>query len=588
MKRNLELIASLVKNKVLAEKLNKLFERLDEFYEEAFSFFCSVGAVIIRKSRNFKRRYNKFGKRVYWTAKRYTMDFYDFVGDFFEKGAENISRPFKESGAAIKAVTEELAGEKLENHNIFPALWKYRREVIASFSSFKTPLKKMFNYLLPVLSVFIFGFTILYINSLSFNLSVSYNGSHIGYIADESVFNDAEKEVRSRLAYEDGQKQNVLAPVFKLSVTDKSSLSNADEVSNEIIKVSGGDISKADGLYIDDDFIGATDNGRSLLTLLDDIKDSYKTDNPNQTVEFANKIEIKEGLYPSSAISGLGSIKSKLGGTVEQAVVYTVKPGDTPSEVAQRHGISTSELIQKNEEVSKTFRPGEKLTIKAAVDRLTVQVSEVITYNEDIPFGTDKSESNQYLQGVKKVTRAGVPGTERITAKVVSINGVEQSRTIIDREVVREPVNQKVVIGTKVPLYSSNNVTQTNQNFIWPVAGGRLSCGFMGYRNHTGMDIGARVGTPVYASAAGTVTYAGWKAGGYGNLVVIDHGGGVSTKYLHNSSINVSPGQYVAQGQQIATVGQTGRAYGSHCHFEVRLSGTPVNPANYIGTRSPY
>ena len=454
MKRNLELIASLIKNKALVQKLNKFFYEGHELFEESFSFFALVGSAIIRKGKSLKRKYKKLAKKIYWTLKRYSMDFYDFVGDSFNKMQENIKKPFRESASSIKAVTEEIAGEKISDENFFKTLWKYKHQVISSFSSFKSPMKRAFNYLLPILAVFVFGFSLLYIKSLSFNLSVSYNGSHIGYIADESVFNDAEKELRSRLAYEDGQEQKVLAPVFKLAVTDKDSLSNAYDVSNEMIKVSGGDISSADGLYIDGDFVGATNNGTSLLMLLDSIKDGYKTENPNQTVEFANKIEIKEGLYPASAISGLGSIKSKLDGTVEQAVVYTVKPGDTPSEVAERHGISTNELISRNEEVSKTFRPGEKLTIKAAVDRLTVQVSEVVTYEEDIPFGTEKTESNKYYQGTRKVLRAGVPGKERVTAKVVSVNGTEQSRTILDREVLREPVNQKVAIGTKVPLYN--------------------------------------------------------------------------------------------------------------------------------------
>ena len=90
-------------------------------------------------------------------------------------------------------------------------------------------------------------------------------------------------------------------------------------------------------------------------------------------------------------------------------------------------------------------------------------------------------------------------------------------------------------------------------------------------------------GTPIYAAASGVVTYAGQTAGGYGIHVQIDHGGGVQTLYGHCSALAVSYGQYVSQGQVIAYVGSTGNSTGNHCHFEVIVNGTRVNPAPYIG-----
>lgn len=567
------------------------FNSIIEIYKNSFyPIFYILSAQIIRKSKKIKRHFLKNRKKCFWVCKRYSMDFYDFIGDNFIKMRDTVCQPFKEFFGGVKSVMEAASDEELNGVPFLKSVWKYRSEVFHSISSFEKPLKRMMNYVLPVLSVFIFIFTVTYISNMTFALSVDYNGTHIGYIDSEAIFNEAEKEVKSRMTFEEKYKQpENKVPVFKLAVVDQKEVTNTDIISNEIIKASGNEISKADGLYIDGDFIGATNDGQNLLMLLDNIKNEYKTDNPKQTVEFSNKIEVKEGLYPNSAISNLSNIKNKLDGTVEQAVVYTIKPGDTPSEVAQMYGIATSELISKNAEVSKTFRPEEKLTIKAAVDRLTVQVSEEITYDESIEFSTDKVENNNYYEGYQKVIQAGRPGTERITAKVVSVNGIEQSRTILDREVISKPVNQKLVVGTKIPLYNSGGGSAgTSKNFAWPVAGGRLSCGWWGYYGHTGMDIAATTGTPVMAAASGTVSYAGWKNGGYGNLVIINHGGGVTTLYLHNSSVYVKPGQVVTQGQPIAAVGQSGRAYGAHCHFEIRLSGTPVNPAKYIGSRSPY
>jgi murein DD-endopeptidase MepM/ murein hydrolase activator NlpD len=100
-------------------------------------------------------------------------------------------------------------------------------------------------------------------------------------------------------------------------------------------------------------------------------------------------------------------------------------------------------------------------------------------------------------------------------------------------------------------------------------------------RMHTGIDIGASYGTAIRAAAAGRVVYSGWMSG-YGNLVAIDHGGGVSTAYGHQSSIAVGNGQVVSQGQTVGYVGCTGHCFGPHLHFEVRVNGTPVDPLGYL------
>jgi len=98
---------------------------------------------------------------------------------------------------------------------------------------------------------------------------------------------------------------------------------------------------------------------------------------------------------------------------------------------------------------------------------------------------------------------------------------------------------------------------------------------------HEGLDIAAAPGTPVFAPADGTVTFAGYDAG-YGKLVIIDHGYGVETRYGHNSEVHVSVGQKIRHGDRIAAVGSTGRSTGPHLHYEVRVNGQPIDPINYI------
>jgi murein DD-endopeptidase MepM/ murein hydrolase activator NlpD len=126
------------------------------------------------------------------------------------------------------------------------------------------------------------------------------------------------------------------------------------------------------------------------------------------------------------------------------------------------------------------------------------------------------------------------------------------------------------------------------QPSIWPVEG-RLMGGF-GERTdpfsgegamHTGVDISAPTGTPVRATADGIVTFAAWDSG-YGQLAIVDHGGGYETYYAHLSRFTVVDGQEVRRGDQIGAVGSTGRVTAPHLHYEVRIGGAPVNPHTYL------
>ncbi|MEA2171721.1 MAG: hypothetical protein QOF76_5021 [Solirubrobacteraceae bacterium] len=117
---------------------------------------------------------------------------------------------------------------------------------------------------------------------------------------------------------------------------------------------------------------------------------------------------------------------------------------------------------------------------------------------------------------------------------------------------------------------------------IWPVSGPIVSpFGMRWGRLHAGVDIAVGSGTPVRASAGGRVAIAGWVEG-YGNYICIQHAGSLSTCYGHNTSLAVSVGQTVTQGQVISYSGCTGHCFGPHVHFETRINGTPVDPMGYL------
>ena len=128
--------------------------------------------------------------------------------------------------------------------------------------------------------------------------------------------------------------------------------------------------------------------------------------------------------------------------------------------------------------------------------------------------------------------------------------------------------------GTGSMMWPVNGTVTSGFGYrIHPILGGR--------RLHTGIDIAAPSGAAIWAADGGLVIYAAWISG-YGNTVAIDHGGGISTLYAHQSSIAVGYGQTVAKGQAIGAVGSTGYSTGPHLHFEVRVNGSPVDPMGYL------
>lgn len=184
--------------------------------------------------------------------------------------------------------------------------------------------------------------------------------------------------------------------------------------------------------------------------------------------------------------------------------------------------------------------------------------------------------------------------------EISSVSG-EDAKTVISEELKQAKESDIKIAKTKTKTKTSTKTItvkaetikkETSVNGIKlsvkPVSGivtsrygRRSSPGGIGSTNHKGLDIAAKLGTPIYAAAGGTVSFAGRK-GSLGNLVIIDHGNGVQTYYGHCSKLNVSKGQKVNAGQKIAEVGKTGSATGYHLHLEIHIGGKAVNPQKYV------
>jgi murein DD-endopeptidase MepM/ murein hydrolase activator NlpD len=149
-------------------------------------------------------------------------------------------------------------------------------------------------------------------------------------------------------------------------------------------------------------------------------------------------------------------------------------------------------------------------------------------------------------------------------------------------QVVSDQIGARIRAAQAQHASSGPSATPSAAGLVWPVSGPVTSpFGWRWGRMHQGIDIGVPYGTPIHAAAAGTVIYCGWEEG-YGNFVVIDHGGNLATAYGHQSQIAVACGQQVNQGDVIGYVGCTGHCFGPHLHFEVRVDGNPVDPLGYL------
>lgn len=446
-------------------------------------------------------------------------------------------------------------------------------------------LGSILNYVAPVFAAVLLIITLNYFNSLEYGLSFESNGKNLAYITGESVYNEAEQIIRNRTFSETTDIGNV-APQFSIVPVSSLELTDAEDLANIILKNSGQSVYEGYGLYIDGDFVGSTDESDSLLTLLDEYREQYRQEGDTESkLQFKQNVSLVDGVYPTSSIMANSEFKLLLNSEIEGEKYHTVAAGESPSLIADMYDLYVSELTAMNPalEENPNIYVGQELVVSKSVSYLNVTTTRREVYTEEVPYSTNKTYSDKYYTTYSKVTKAGVPGEQLVTALVTYEDGVAVSRQVLTSEVTKEPVAREMTVGTKSVIYSVGNASGTSKGFIWPTIGGYVSCGLWGYKGHTGMDIaGCGHGSNIYASAAGTVVKVKWGNTGYGNYIIINHGDGIQTLYAHCSNLYVKQGQYVNQGDIIAAMGSTGNSTGTHLHFEIRINGQYANPANYV------
>ena len=217
-------------------------------------------------------------------------------------------------------------------------------------------------------------------------------------------------------------------------------------------------------------------------------------------------------------------------------------------------------------------------------------VHEVLTQRSALRALQEELEKDRAAQAPleKKAREARLAMEDKVEQQQALSEQMKYDKATIDRKQDESRAASERITQMLQRSGLRNLPVQGSGAMLWPLAG-EITSDF-GWRTHpitgsqsfhSGIDIGGDYGEPIYAAQAGTVEYAGWISG-YGNAVIINHGGGISTLYGHCQALLVSTGQSVAQGELIAECGSTGNSTGPHCHFEVRVNGEPVNPLGYL------
>lgn len=253
-------------------------------------------------------------------------------------------------------------------------------------------------------------------------------------------------------------------------------------------------------------------------------------------------------------------------------ITHTVVRGETPNGIAESYGIQPETILGGNPQLSE-----ESSLLQVGTELIILPIDGVL--HDVQPGDTLESVSLQY----------SIPTEEIIAYEPNNLEfpyRLQPDTQIMVPGAVRElfvwtPPDLSSVGGTSVEGGNVRPIIVGTGTFVYPVNSRNYTQYF--WYGHPGLDIALPEGSPVYASDTGTVTYVGWNAFGYGNLIVVNHGNGYETFYAHLSSFNVTPGQIVYQGNVIGGTGNTGNSSGPHIHFEIRLNNNRDNPCWYIG-----
>ena len=442
---------------------------------------------------------------------------------------EDLTSPFVRMASGIRHIRDipDTLVES-EDGDVRRAKKKYLASGIRKYS---IVVWNAITYILPAVAAA--GLVVLVRSGLGlrFVLNVQVNGENVGYVESEQVFENAREDVQSRIntakrmlqasgsAVEDTSWD--VYPTYSLSIGNQTMTES--EIANAILRTASDEIINGTAVYVDDQLLYVTTEGDHLRSYLENIKAPFENAMDSSVyTAFSHNIRLVDGVYLQESVSSYAYVINAL--TEGGIHTYTAVDGDTVESVVNATGVSFDSLAQMNPELltlDQEIPAGTVITTGASsAELIKVKVVRRDTETVAIPFDTQNTESDQYDFGKVVTLQEGADGSEEITYETT-------------------------VTGTK--LKNGMIAKVGSGSFIWPVPNYKYVSRWMG-NGHRGADICAAYGTPILASDSGTIIAAGWHYS-YGNYVEIDHGNGFKTLYGHMSSIAVSQGQAVTQGQ---------------------------------------
>ncbi len=424
--------------------------------------------------------------------------------------------------------------------------------------------------------------TVMIISSCCFSLGfeVKLDGQSLGYVEDPEQVTRLVQRVEDRISTYLNAPYSLEANLsYSMRYMDRTDLLD-EELLEQRLFASVEDYTRRYVLTVDGEMIGASESRTALELMLRRILLNSAENATSVNTGFANDVVITETTSSAVDTVPIAEMERKLTANKQETRTYTVQSGDTVSAIGQRHGLSIAEIKTLNPDLDESrIYVGQEILLSGAVPFLSVQQTITESYAEAIPFETLLEYDDTMYKNKSKMKVEGINGSADVVADVTYVNGQETAREILNYQVIAEPVNAIKIVGTKdLPRHMATG------KFIKP-SNGRFSSGY-GRRPslgdfHTGVDFAGATGTNIWASDGGVVIHSGWR-GNFGYCVYIDHQNGYVTRYAHCSKLLVKKGDKVAQGDLIAKVGNTGRSYGAHVHFEILYNGKTQNPLKYI------